>query len=93
MALSDPSLANESFVIEGHASAEGDYNDNLALSQTRAERIVREIVTCGISTFRLLPVGYGENEAAYSADSRENLRAPGRRVSVYRLTPAATVAA
>lgn len=88
MAISDPALANESFVIEGHASAEGEYNDNLALSQARAERIAREIVRYGVSTSRLLPVGYGENEAAYPADARDGLRALDRRVSVYRLKPA-----
>lgn len=85
IAINSPELANDRFVIEGHASAEGDYAENLALSQARAERIVREMVSCGVSTSRLLPVGYGENEAAYPANAAESIRATDRRVSVYRL--------
>jgi len=92
MAISDPSLAEQSFVIEGHASAEGDYNQNLALSQARAERIVREIVAYGVPASRLIPVGYGENEASYPASSSDELRALDRRVAVYRLEPTVTVA-
>ncbi len=92
MAISDPSLAGESFVIEGHASMEGDYHDNLALSQARAERIAREIVNYGVAPSRLIPVGYGENEATYPADAAEQLRTLDRRVAVYRLQPAAAVA-
>lgn len=91
-AISDPLLADQSFVVEGHASAEGDYNQNLTLSQARAERIVREIVAYGISASRLIPVGYGENEAAYPSNSSDELRALDRRVAVYRLQPAVTVA-
>lgn len=91
-AISDPLLADQSFVVEGHASAEGDYNQNLTLSQARAERIVREIVGYGISASRLIPVGYGENEAAYPSNSSDELRALDRRVAVYRLQPAVTAA-
>lgn len=85
MAISDPSLAGANFVVEGHASAEGDYNANLALSQARAERIVREMVRYGVSTSRLVPVGYGENEAEYPAGAADNLRATDRRVAVFRM--------
>lgn len=92
MAISDPALANESFVIEGHASAEGDFHENLALSQARAERIVREIVAFGVSTSRLVPVGYGETEAIYPANTAEEQRGLDRRVAVYRLQPTATAA-
>lgn len=85
MAINDPSLAGQNFVVEGHASAEGDYNANLALSQARAERIVREMVRYGVPTSRLIPVGYGENEAEYPATAADNLRATDRRVAVFRL--------
>ena len=85
IAINSPGLANDRFVIEGHASAEGDYAENLALSQARAERIVREMISCGVSTSRLLPVGYGENEAVYPSNAAESIRATDRRVSVYRL--------
>lgn len=78
----------ERFVIEGHASAEGDYDSNMALSQQRAELIVREIVRQGgVSPYRLLPVGYGESEARHPADAAEYLRSQDRRVVVFRMKP------
>jgi len=84
-AMNAPSLLNETFVIEGHASAEGDYGSNLQLSQERAERISRELVRHGVSPERLLPVGYGEAEASYPADARESDRSLDRRVMVFRM--------
>lgn len=79
----------ERFVVEGHASAEGSYESNMALSQQRAEHIVREIVRRGVSPYRLLPVGYGESEARRSADAPEALRSQDRRVVVFRMKPEA----
>ena len=84
-ALNAPSLLNETFAIEGHASAEGDYGKNLLLSQERAERISRELVRNGVSAERLMPVGYGETEAAHPADARESERRLDRRVMVFRM--------
>ena len=43
-AIDDPGLNDARFVVEGHASAEGDYDDNMRLSQRRAEAIVRDLV-------------------------------------------------
>ncbi|MEX1049170.1 MAG: OmpA family protein [Akkermansiaceae bacterium] len=77
--------AKERFVVEGHASAEGDYGSNMTLSQQRAERIVREMVRRGVSPYRLLPVGYGESEARHPAAAAEVLRSQDRRVVVFRL--------
>ena len=70
-AMKAPELSMETFVIEGHASAEGDYAQNLQLSQERAERISRELVRHGVGAEHLMPVGYGEAEAAYPADAAE----------------------
>lgn len=84
-AMQDPSLGNMSFVVEGHASAEGSYELNLDLSQRRAERIVREMVRAGVSPHRLIPVGYGESEAYYPADAPEHQRRFDRKVVVFRL--------
>lgn len=75
----------ERFVIEGHASAEGSYENNMALSQLRAEYIVREIVRRGVSPYRLLPVGYGESEARRPENATESLRSQDRRVVVFRM--------
>jgi outer membrane protein OmpA-like peptidoglycan-associated protein len=84
-ALNAPALLKETFVIEGHASAEGDYGQNLLLSQERAERISRELVRHGVSAERLLPVGYGETEAAHPANAAESERSLDRRVMVFRM--------
>jgi len=84
-ALNAPELLNETFVIEGHASAEGDYGQNLLLSQERAERISRELVRHGVSPDRLMPVGYGETEAAYPANAADSERSLDRRVMVFRM--------
>lgn len=85
-AMRDSSLANERFIIEGHASAEGGYESNLALSQRRAERIVRDIVRQGVSPERLIPVGYGESEASYPASAAESERRYDRKVVVFRMS-------
>jgi len=84
-AMNAPSLINETFVVEGHASSEGDYGRNLLLSQERAERIARDLVYYGVSPDRLMPVGYGETEAAYPADAPEEFRSLDRRVMVFRM--------
>lgn len=84
-AMKAPAVNNETFVIEGHASAEGDYSENLLLSQERAERISRELVRHGVSAERLMPVGYGEAEAAHPANAAEAERALDRRVVVFRM--------
>ncbi len=84
-AMKAPALSNDTFVIEGHASAEGDYGQNLQLSQERAERISRELVYHGVSAERLMPVGYGEAEASSPADANEAARRLDRRVVVFRM--------
>jgi outer membrane protein OmpA-like peptidoglycan-associated protein len=84
--------SEERFVVEGHASAEGSYDDNMVLSQQRAERIVREIVRRGIQPNRLLPVGYGESEARHPENAEEALRSEDRRVVVFRLKEQTTAA-
>lgn len=83
-AMTAPELSEAQFVIEGHASAEGSYDNNLRLSQERAERIARDLVDMGVSPDRLIPVGYGETEAEFPADAAESRRAMDRRVMVFR---------
>ncbi len=85
-AMNASDVAVERFVVEGHASAEGNYNANLALSQSRAERIARDLVSMGVAPERLVPVGYGETEARYAENSPEDQRGLDRRVMVFRLT-------
>lgn len=84
-AMNQLQLLNQGFIIEGHASAEGSYSSNLHLSQLRAERIAQELVRYGVAPERLLPVGYGESEAAYPGDAPEQYRRLDRRVMIFRM--------
>ncbi|MBU6303401.1 MAG: OmpA family protein [Verrucomicrobia bacterium] len=81
----DPALAKESFVIEGHSSAEGSTPHNQQLSQLRAAAIVAELVGYGVAEGKLVPVGFGESKARYEASDPEPVRAQDRRVEIYRL--------
>ncbi|MEM7518081.1 MAG: OmpA family protein, partial [Planctomycetota bacterium] len=83
-AMLSSQLRGAQFVIEGHASAEGSYANNLTLSQERAERIARDLVNYGVSPNRLLPVGYGESEAQFPAEADDRLRSLDRRVMVFK---------
>lgn len=84
-AIKHPSLKGLQFVIEGHASAEGDAYANLALSQNRAERIVSVLTSLGVEHDRLIPVGFGESQARFPAHSQEGLLKQDRRVLIFRL--------
>ncbi len=84
-AMNHQSLVSYTFIIEGHASAEGSYASNLRLSQMRAERIAQELVRYGVAPERLLPVGYGESEANYPGEAPEQYRRFDRRVLIFRM--------
>lgn len=84
-AFKDPALAEYSFVIEGHSSAEGSTPHNQQLSQDRAAAIVAELIGYGVAEGKLVPVGFGESKARYEAHAPESLRSQDRRVEIYRL--------
>ncbi|MCK6528119.1 OmpA family protein [Myxococcota bacterium] len=65
--------------IQGHASADGDDQKNLDLSQDRAESVMRYLVNRGIGPDRLVAAGYGESVPIASNDSEEG-RVMNRRV-------------
>jgi outer membrane protein OmpA-like peptidoglycan-associated protein len=83
-ALKHPELKGLKYVIEGHASAEGDDDGNLALSQERAERIVSVLTRLGVEPERLVPVGFGESKARFTANDGEALLKQDRRVLIFR---------
>ena len=84
-AMKDEGIAGARFVIECHASAEGEFEENRILSQQRAEAIARELVRNGLSPERLVPVGHGEAAAKHPADAAEEMRSMDRRVIIGRL--------
>lgn len=84
-AINDPSLANDRFVIEDHSPAVGQLDDNLILSQRRAEAIAREMTRLGIAPERLIPVGFGELEARKPDDASGAELGKDRHLLVFRL--------
>jgi outer membrane protein OmpA-like peptidoglycan-associated protein len=73
--------------VEGHADAIGSESYNQALSQSRAEAVVRELRNAGVDPSRVVARGYGEKYPVAPnthADGSDNPagRAKNRRVEV-----------
>lgn len=80
-ALEDPRLRNEKIEVQGHTCDLGDDSYNQALSQKRAEEVIRILnVQYGIPTDNLVPVGKGESEPLKTG-SDEGTRSVNRRVT------------
>ena len=80
----------EVFLIEGHTDAAGDKEDNLSLSDRRAEAVAIALTEqFQVPPENLLTQGYGEENLKVATDgpSREN-----RYVAVRRITPLITQA-
>jgi outer membrane protein OmpA-like peptidoglycan-associated protein len=58
--------------VRGHTSDLGDHAKNLQLSQSRAEAVVAYLVSRGIASRRLTPIGYGEEQPLVPNDSPAN---------------------
>ncbi len=70
--------------IQGHASAEGDDEYNLDLSQRRAESVMNYFIDKGISDKRLVAIGYGESRPI--AEDSQDGRVLNRRVEFHIIT-------
>lgn len=68
--------------IEAHASAEGETDANMALSQRRAEAVITALVRGGIARDRLVARAYGEARPEVAGDSEEELAANRRVVFI-----------
>ncbi|MCK6529296.1 OmpA family protein [Myxococcota bacterium] len=71
--------------VQGHASADGDDEHNLDLSQRRAESVMRYLAGRGVELDRLLAVGYGETRPI--ADDSADGRVLNRRVEFHIVPP------
>ncbi|MBP8308685.1 MAG: OmpA family protein [Burkholderiaceae bacterium] len=79
-ALKSDQLALYRFDVEGHADPRGNHEDNLKLSQGRAESVVEYLVSKhGIESARLRPIGKGDSEPV---NTRNPAAAENRRVTV-----------
>ncbi|MCA9561839.1 MAG: OmpA family protein [Myxococcales bacterium] len=67
-----------SLVIEGHCDANGTDAYNLALGESRARAVARQLVTLGIPAERLSTISYGEFRPASPHDNALNRRAEFR---------------
>lgn len=65
--------------IEGHASSDGDDNQNLTLSDGRAKAVMAYIVTKGVDAKRLTAEGFGEKKPIADNNTEEG-RIKNRRV-------------
>ena len=76
---------NEMFLIEGHTDAVGSDDDNLSLSDRRAETVAIILTQeFGVPPENLTTQGYGEQ---YLKISTEEPEVQNRRVAVRRITP------
>ena len=73
------------FLIEGHTDAVGNDEDNLSLSDRRAESVARVLTDeFGIPPENLVSQGYGEQNLLVQVDGPE---VRNRRVEFRRITP------
>jgi outer membrane protein OmpA-like peptidoglycan-associated protein len=65
--------------VEGHTDTQGGLNENVRLSQKRANNVVKYLVKQGVDANRLVAEGYGPNKPIADNDTEEG-RAKNRRV-------------
>ncbi|MGE3065850.1 MAG: OmpA family protein [Hyphomicrobiaceae bacterium] len=76
---------NEIFLIEGHTDAVGSEEDNLTLSDRRAEAVAIALTeTFGLAPENLTTQGYGEQYLKVNTEEPERIN---RRVAIRRITP------
>lgn len=81
-ALSDPELADRSFIFVGHADVRGDEQTNLTLSTRRAEAIYQAIVSMAPELRGRIEIeGRGESEPLDPGNDEASHRA-NRRLQV-----------
>lgn len=71
--------------IAGHTDSEGEENQNLTLSQARAEAVKSYLISKGISASRMLAKGYGESKPIAENESEAG-RALNRRTEIVILS-------
>ena len=68
-------------ILAGHTDSDGNDQDNMVLSENRAQAVVDWLVEKGISSSRLSFKGYGETKPIVDNSSKEN-KAKNRRTEL-----------
>ena len=68
-------------IVEGHTDAFGSDNQNLTLSQSRAQSVVQHLIAEAVAPRSLRSVGYGESRPVANNETEEG-RKRNRRIDV-----------
>jgi outer membrane protein OmpA-like peptidoglycan-associated protein len=89
-ALTNPALMSFTFLIVGRVEANGRRDNNLALSQRRAEAIRDALVTTfKISSKRVLAVGLGEEQLQDANNPKAAVNQQAQIVTLHEVVPVA----
>ncbi|MGB5668294.1 MAG: OmpA family protein [Maribacter sp.] len=72
------------FSVEGHTDSDGDVDFNQNLSEERANAVMNQLITMGISAKRLNAKGFGESKQLNTNDNPEG-KAANRRVEFVKM--------
>jgi OmpA-OmpF porin, OOP family len=92
-ALTNPALMSYTFLVVGHMDATGRRDNNLMLSQRRAEAIRDALVnTFKLSSKRIFAVGLGEEQLADANNPKAAVNQQSQIVTLHELAPVASTA-
>ena len=80
--LNSANVQNFKFEVSGHTDTSGNAAHNKELSLKRAEVIVKELVTHGVSTNDIMAVGKGSEEPLVKPDNTPAKKAKNRRYEI-----------
>jgi OOP family OmpA-OmpF porin len=93
-ALTNPALMSYTFLIVGRMDANGRRDNNLALSQRRAEAVRDALVTTfKISSKRILAVGLGEEQLVDANNPKAPINQQAMIVTLHEIAPVAGASA
>jgi OmpA-OmpF porin, OOP family len=80
--LDQAGVKSYKFEVSGHTDSSGDAAKNKALSEKRAEVIVKELVARGVPRAEILAVGRGSEQRLVKPDDTEAKKAKNRRYEI-----------
>ncbi|HEX8440735.1 OmpA family protein [Archangium sp.] len=80
--LDGAGVKNYKFEVSGHTDSSGDAAKNKALSEKRAEVIVKELVNRGIPRGEIIAVGRGSEQRVANPDDTPAKKAKNRRYEI-----------